>query len=128
MSEDQVEGNLRDPFPEMMGMEIVETGPGYAKVTMTVREDHLNAHAILHGGVYFALSDTAFGMANNYIEEPMVTLNASMDYLASAKLGDELTAICRETAPGHHIRRDDVEIRDQDGKLVALAHSTGYRR
>ena len=47
------------------GIEIEEAREGYARIAMTVRADMLNGHGIAHGGMIFALADTAFAYACN---------------------------------------------------------------
>src|SRR5215467_3951225 len=47
------------------GVEIEEAREGYARVRMTVRADMLNGHGTAHGGMIFALADTAFAYACN---------------------------------------------------------------
>ena len=39
---------------------IEEARAGYARLSMEVRSDMLNGHGIVHGGMVFALADTAF--------------------------------------------------------------------
>ncbi len=48
-----------------LGMRIAAVGPGHAELTMTVRADMLNGHAICHGGFIFTLADSAFAFACN---------------------------------------------------------------
>ena len=47
------------------GIELLEAAPERARVAMTVRADMLNGHATCHGGMIFALADTAFAFACN---------------------------------------------------------------
>jgi acyl-CoA thioesterase len=47
------------------GIEIEEAREGYARIRMRLRPDVLNGHGIAHGGVLFALADTAFAYACN---------------------------------------------------------------
>ena len=47
------------------GVVIDEAREGYARVRMQVRADMLNGHAQAHGGMIFALADTAFAYACN---------------------------------------------------------------
>lgn len=47
-----------------------------------------------------------------------VTVNASYNFLRSAKLGDHLVAEARETKPGRTLCFYEVEIRDQAGTLL----------
>jgi len=49
-----------DQAAQAMGMTIEEIAPGYAKLSVPVRKDMLNGHAISHGGCMFTLCDTAF--------------------------------------------------------------------
>ncbi|MEC8641641.1 MAG: hotdog fold thioesterase, partial [Pseudomonadota bacterium] len=59
-------------FSQLLGMEIVETGPDFAIVGMTLGARHLNGFGIAHGGALFALADTAFAHACN--SENIVTV------------------------------------------------------
>ena len=54
-----------DRASQALGMELREVGPGRAVLAMTVREDMVNGHAIGHGGLTFALADSAFAFACN---------------------------------------------------------------
>ena len=71
------------------GIEIEEAREGYARIAMTVRPDMLNGHAIAHGGMIFALADTAFAYACNSRNVSTVAQAASIVFLAQAKAGDE---------------------------------------
>ncbi len=55
----------RDRASQAMGMRLGAVGPGRAELTMTVRADMLNGHAICHGGFIFTLADSAFAFACN---------------------------------------------------------------
>src|SRR5450830_1336790 len=55
----------RDNATAAMGIALAEVGPGYARMTMTVRPDMLNGHQSCHGGFIFALADSAFAFACN---------------------------------------------------------------
>ena len=47
------------------GIQIEEAREDYARISMVVRADMLNSHGIAHGGVIFALADTAFAYVCN---------------------------------------------------------------
>ena len=81
-----------DRFAAKNGCIITEVGDGYAKGTKTIEESDLNGLDIPMGGMYFTLADLTFGAANDYIANGVVTLNSSIEFIASAKLGDTLTA------------------------------------
>src|SRR5471032_2248195 len=44
----------RDRASQALGMTLAEIRPGYARMTMPVREDMLNGHQTCHGGFIFA--------------------------------------------------------------------------
>lgn len=48
-----------DRASEALGMRVLVDDPGHAVVEMLVRGDMLNGFAITHGGLVFALADTA---------------------------------------------------------------------
>ena len=47
------------------GIAIEEAREGYARIRMTITPAMLNGHRIAHGGMIFALADTAFAYACN---------------------------------------------------------------
>ncbi|MEM5431410.1 PaaI family thioesterase [Cupriavidus oxalaticus] len=68
-----------------------------ARRTLAVRidESHLNNLGIPHGGMLATLADTAIGMMMSLEtgrEKSAVTVNLSLDYLDSARLGDWVEA------------------------------------
>src|SRR5712691_12114431 len=86
----------RDRASQSLGITIAAVGPGHAELTMTVRQDMLNGHAICHGGFVFALADSAFAFACNSYNLTTVASGCSIDFLAPAREGDVLTAIGQE--------------------------------
>ena len=79
-------------------IEIEEVREGYARIAMTLRPDMLNGHAIAHGGMIFALADTAFAYACNSRNVSSVAQAASIVFLAQAKEGERLVAEACELA------------------------------
>ena len=79
-----------------LGMIIESCGPGRAVVTMRVRSDMVNGHRICHGGLIFALADSAFAFACNSHGDNTVAAGASIDFLAPGREGDVLRAVATE--------------------------------
>ena len=57
---------------------------------MRVRPDMVNGHSICHGGLIFALADSAFAFACNSYGDNTVAAGAAIDFLAPAREGDVL--------------------------------------
>lgn len=107
-----------DRASRALGMRLEAVGPGCATVTMTVREDMVNGHQIGHGGLTFALADSAFACACNSHGPATVAAGASIRFHSPAHLGDVLTATATEREL--HGRRGtyDIAVRAGD-RLVA---------
>ncbi|HEX6149399.1 hydroxyphenylacetyl-CoA thioesterase PaaI [Nocardioides sp.] len=87
-----------DRASQALGMELAAVGPGRAVLTMTVREDMVNGHAIGHGGLTFALADSAFAFACNSYNRRTVAAGAEIRFRRPTRLGDELVATATERA------------------------------
>lgn len=101
------------------GVDIVEAREGYARVAMTVRPDMLNGHRIAHGGMIFALADTAFAYACNSRNEVTVAQQANIAFLAQAREGDRLFAEAREISLAGRAGVYLVSVRADDNRVIA---------
>ena len=108
----------QDAASQAMGMALDSVRPGYARLTMRVRDDMVNGHRICHGGFVFALADSAFAFACNSYGHAAVAQDCDIVFVAPARLGDVLTA---EAIERHRFGRNgiyDVTVR-RDGEVVA---------
>lgn len=78
------------------GIGIEEVRAGYARLAMTATAAMLNGHRTVHGGMIFALADTAFAYACNSRNVSTVAQQASISFLGPAKEGDRLVAEAKE--------------------------------
>jgi acyl-CoA thioesterase len=108
------------------GVEIEEAREGYARIRMILRPDMLNGHGIAHGGILFALADTAFAYVCNGRNLRSVAAQASIVFLDQAKEGEVLIAEGREQALVGRSGLTHVGVRTEDGR--AIAEFTGYSR
>ncbi|WP_260190701.1 hydroxyphenylacetyl-CoA thioesterase PaaI [Actinophytocola gossypii] len=97
-----------------LGMRLVDAGPGFAVVRMTVTETMVNGHALAHGGFVFTLADTAFACACNSHGPVTVAAGADITFVASARLGDELEARAEERVRYGRSGVYDVTVRRGD--------------
>jgi acyl-CoA thioesterase len=97
-----------------LGMELLEAGGGRAVVRMTVTADLMNGHAVAHGGVVFALADTAFACACNSHGPVTVAAGADITFVRPVRAGDVLTAYAEERARFGRSGICDVTVRRGD--------------
>ena len=117
----------RDYASQNLGMEIVAIGPGTATLTMTVDDRMIQGHGMCHGGYMFTLADSAFAFACNTYDLATVAAGCSIEYMASARKGDQLTAHAIERARGRRTGVYDIEITNQDGRTVALFRGKSHQ-
>ncbi len=109
----------RDLAAQALGIEILDIALGTVRVAMVVRPDMLNGHGTCHGGMLFALADTAFAFACNSYGEAMVAAGASIEFLAAAARGERLIATASETSRSARHGIYDVAVARTSGELVA---------
>ncbi len=116
-----------DNASRTLGIEIDEITPGCARLSMAVRREFTNGHDICHGGYIFMLADSAFAYACNNCNRNTVASAASVEFIAPAKTGDRLVAVAHERTRGSKIGVYDVEVYDQDDRLLALFRGDSYQ-
>lgn len=109
----------RDRASQAFGMALEEIRPGYARLRMIVRADMLNGHGTCHGGVIFALADSAFAFACNSRGVVTVAAGCSIEFIAPAGEADELVAEAQERSLQGRKGVYDVDVRRVGGELVA---------
>lgn len=109
-----------DPAALALGIRITALAADSCTVHMVVRADMVNSHGSCHGGIIFALADSAAGFNCNYGGRRAVAANANIDFLSPAFAGDELTATT--TLRWRLGRGDvyDVAVTNQGGQAIAL--------
>lgn len=117
----------RDHASQALGMRIEAIGPGTATLSMPVRADMVNGHAICHGGFMFTLADSAFAYACNSTNQNTVASACHIDFLAPAREGDVLEAEAVERSASGRTGVYDITVRVRGGKTVALFRGKSYR-
>jgi acyl-CoA thioesterase len=108
------------------GIHIEEAREGYARVCMAVRADMLNGHGYAHGGMIFALADSAFAYVCNGGNHASMAAQASIVFLDKVREGETLVAEAQEVAREGRAGVTRVSVRTGEGRKVA--EFTGYSR
>jgi len=116
----------RDRFVHALGIRCSDAGPGRASVTLTVAERHLNFNGTCHGGVIFALADTAFGLASNSHGAVAAGIDAHITYQVAVQAGDVLTAYAIEITRSRRLGVYRVDVTRADGTPVSSFTGTVY--
>src|SRR5512145_6005 len=115
-----------DPLTRSLGIECIDGGFGRAAVSLKVRRDHLNFNGSCHGGVIFALADTAFGLASNSHGTIAAGIDAHITYQVAVQAGDVLTANAIEITRTRRLGVYRVDVTRADGTPVSSFTGTVY--
>jgi acyl-CoA thioesterase len=110
----------RDRASQALGMELLDYGPGRARLRMRVTASMIQGHNTCHGGYVFTLADSAFAAACNSHGYAAVASGCSIEYLRPVRLDDELTADARELALAGRSGIYSVTVTNQRDETVAV--------
>ncbi len=117
----------KDNFSHWLGIEILTVAKGSCKLQMQVRHEMLNGFGILHGGVTYALADSALAFASNAYGRLSVALEVSMSYPAKGVENDILTAVAEELSLTNKTGVYLIKVTNQNNQLLGLFKGTVYR-
>lgn len=113
------------PFADLIGLKILDAGKDESVCSLLVKEDLMNPHKVVHGGVLYSLADTGMGTAvysSLKDDEICATVEIKINYFRPAITGE---IICKTVIVnrGKTLANLESEILI-DGKLIAKANGT----
>jgi len=115
-----------DPYSTWLGIEILTSEIGRCKLGMRVRKEMLNSMGKAHGGISYALADTAFGFAANSHGRYAVSIETSINHIEALEVGDYITAESVIEKVKNKVGFNVIEVRKNDA-IVALFKGVVYR-
>ncbi len=115
-----------DAYSQWLGIQILDVKEGYCQLKMQIRKDMLNSLEKAHGGITYALADTAFGFACNTFGKKAVSIESSINHIEALEEGDILIAESDVKSQKNKLGFYIVEIK-KDNQLVALFKGVTYR-
>ncbi len=118
----------RIPIFSTLGMDGLDFGPGWYRVSIPRQGKWDGIFASLHGGILMTLADSAAAFAIltlTGVEETITTTDMNIRFLAPCL--SDATALARVIKPGRSLCPCAVDISDAAGKLVAVAQVTYMR-
>ena len=100
---------------------------GFAACSFKVLPKHLNADGFVMGGAIYTIADLCFACAANFGEKRTVTLNSQINFFAPSS-GKEIFATAKAKKRGKTVSVYEVEITDDNEKVIAYAVFTGYTK
>lgn len=120
-----VEGTFKTPYHELLGMELLEIGPGKVSVLMRGEDRLLNNLSIIHGGAIASLCDTAMGMAVKSLGALPITVEMKINFLSPSQKDQDIIATGKVIKKGRTLLVTEAEVKS-GGKLIVKAMGTFY--
>ena len=114
------------PFAKLLDMRVADPEDGTSTVVMPINPNHLQLAGRVQGGILVALADYSMFRAIRPLLKPgegTTTIELKINFLAAAEKG-ELTATCEIISAGRDLMVGEMEIRDQNSKLIAQGLGT----
>jgi acyl-CoA thioesterase len=118
----------KDPLAVYLGIIINEVRDKYARCSIEVKSEYLNAVERAHGGIIHALADQAFAVACNSFGVMAVALSFNIDYVSAALPGDIITAEALPVNVANKVSVWDISVKDSKGGLVAAGRGIAYHK
>ena len=116
----------QDPYVNYLGIKPEEVMPGYARCSIHITSNMLNADGIPHGGLIFSLADVAFSAAAWSIHMPSVAINISGNFFKPSKVGDLLISEAKLDRSTKKFGNFDIYVKKNDS-LIASFNGTAFK-
>ena len=103
----------RNPFNELVGPFYERRRGEQVSLGLRIEERHCNSRGICHGGLLSALADVALGYATLAVTNgptSFVTVQLSMDFAGSARIGDWVESEARVLKAGSRLAFADCHL------------------
>ncbi|NQW23080.1 MAG: PaaI family thioesterase [SAR202 cluster bacterium] len=114
------------PFAKLLDMRVPYPDDGTSTVIMPINPNHLQLAGRVQGGIVVALADYSFFRAIKprlKTGEATTTIELKINFLAPAEKG-QLTATTKIVNAENRVMVGEMEVKDQDGKLIAQGLGT----
>ena len=108
-----------DAYSKALGMHVTFLEAGNCVLKMKVLEHMVNGFNIAHGGITYALADSAMAFASNAHGVQCVSIETAISHIKKVQVGDELTATCTTLSRNRKVGIYEVEVTNQSNELVA---------
>lgn len=118
----------KDPMAVFLGIEADEVRKAYARCSVTIKPEFLNAVERAHGAIIYAVMDQALAIASNSIGNIAVSLNITINYISSAVDGEKIFAEATPVNLGNRVSVWNIVVRGNEDKIIASGEGLAYHK
>ena len=114
------------PYYQLLKISLDQIDEGFARFRMPFRKELTQAYGVVHGGAIATLADTAVAFAMMTMIQPgerVTTVEFKINFLAPVT-EDDLIGEARIISKGKRLALADMEVKREDGKLIAKGLAT----
>lgn len=108
-----------DAYSKALGMQLEFLEAGNCVLRMKVVEHMVNGFNIAHGGITYALADSAMAFASNAHGVQCVSIETAISHIKKVQVGDDLRASCTALSRNRKVGIYEVKVTNQSEELVA---------
>ena len=116
----------KDAFSNWLGLEVLSIEKGSCTIACRIKDIMLNGFSIAHGGITYSMADTTLAFAANSYGYQSFSIETSISHLHKVQPNDILKAKSSEIHRGQKTGVYQVNITNQDDKLIAVFKGTVY--
>ncbi|MBO4846521.1 MAG: PaaI family thioesterase [Lachnospiraceae bacterium] len=114
-------------YIRMLDIELLELDNEHAKGRMPFAKKLTNPYGTMHGGSLYSLADTIAGTLANMSGYAVTTIEGNLHFLEPAHKTTYIYCEAKLKRGGSHIITVDVELTDDNGKLLDCGCYTFFR-
>ncbi len=126
-SPNAVDVGPKDAYVEHLGVRFTRAEPEKVVAELVVATRHLNHQGAVHPGVLFTMAEAVLSRASNSHGVATSTLDVTASFVATAKVGDTLTATAEEVVLRRRTAVYSVRVLNQHDDLIAVVQGTAVR-
>ena len=111
---------------DYLGIEVVPTPDGEARLELCADERQANLYSMAHGGVLTTMADTAMGAKCLALNKRVVTISLNMQFMHAIMTGTRIMTDASVLHDGRQTMVCECRIIDEQGKLYAKAGATFF--
>ena len=118
----------KDPMATFLGVAVDEVKKGFARCSLTIKPEYLNAVERAHGVAVYAVADQAFAVACNSTGTKALAMSININYIAGARIGDTISAEATPIHIGRKVSVWKIEVMGHEEQLIASCQGIAYHK
>jgi len=123
-----IEVVAKDPMATFLGIRVQEVRPAYARLSLRIKPQYLNALDRAHGIAISSVIDQAVAVAANSTEYQALVVELKINFLGPVAPDDTIIAEAKPLDMKRKLSLWQIEVKDSGGNRVALAQALAYHR